>query len=238
MGTPADESLLVLSVDIGGSGIKAMVLDESGQPITERQRIETPAYPNPPAVLDVIVELAKGQGDFNRVSVGFPGVVQNGVIKTAVNLNKEWIDYDLAKNLEARLDAPVRVANDADIQGYGAISGQGVELVVTLGTGFGSALFVNGHLVPNLEIAHHPFIKGKTYEQQLGRQAMKKKGKKAWNRHLAQAIQNLEHLFNYDRLYMGGGETKRVKIELPDNVEIVSNRAGILGGIALWRDRG
>lgn len=238
MGTPADESLLVLSVDIGGSGIKAMVLDESGQPITERQRIETPAYPNPPAVLDVIVELAKGQGDFNRVSVGFPGVVQNGVIKTAVNLNKEWIDYDLAKNLEARLDAPVRVANDADIQGYGAISGQGVELVVTLGTGFGSALFVNGHLVPNLEIAHHPFIKDKTYEQQLGRQAMKKKGKKAWNRHLAQAIKNLEHLFNYDRLYMGGGETKRVKIELPDNVEIVSNRAGILGGIALWRDRG
>lgn len=178
MGTPADESLLVLSVDIGGSGIKAMVLDESGQPITERQRIETPAYPNPPAVLDVIVELAKGQGDFNRVSVGFPGVVQNGVIKTAVNLNKEWIDYDLAKNLEARLDAPVRVANDADIQGYGAISGQGVELVVTLGTGFGSALFVNGHLVPNLEIAHHPFIKGKTYEQQLGRQAMKKKARK------------------------------------------------------------
>lgn len=238
MGTPADESLLVLSVDIGGSGIKAMVLDESGQPIKERQRIETPSYPNPPAVLDVIVELAKRQGDFNRVSVGFPGVVQNGVIKTAVNLNKEWIDYDLAKHLEVRLDAPVRVANDADIQGYGAISGQGVELVVTLGTGFGSALFVNGHLVPNLEIAHHPFIKGKTYEQQLGRQAMKKKGKKAWNRYLAQAIKNLEHLFNYDRLYMGGGETKRVKIELPDNVEIVSNRAGILGGIALWRDRG
>ncbi|WP_299411096.1 ROK family protein [Acaryochloris sp. IP29b_bin.148] len=238
MGTPADESLLVLSVDIGGSGIKAMVLDENGQPVTERQRIETPSYPNPPAVLDVIVELAKGQGDFNRVSVGFPGVVQKGVIKTAINLNKEWIDYDLATNLGERLDAPVRVANDADIQGYGAISGTGVELVVTLGTGFGSALFINGHLVPNLEIAHHPFIKDKTYEQQLGRKAMKKKGKKAWNRHLAKAIKNLEHLFNYDRLYMGGGETKRVQISLPDNVEIVSNRAGILGGIALWRDQG
>lgn len=238
MGTPADESLLVLSVDIGGSGIKAMVLDESGQPVTERQRIETPSYPNPPAVLDVIAELAQGQGDFNRVSVGFPGVVQNGVIKTAVNLNKEWIDYDLAKHLGDRLHTPVRVANDADIQGYGAISGKGVELVVTLGTGFGSALFVNGHLVPNLEIAHHPFIKGKTYEQQLGRKAMKKNGKKAWNRHLAQAIKNLAHLFNYDRLYMGGGETKRVQISLPDNVEIVSNRAGILGGIALWQDQG
>lgn len=236
MGTSANESLLVLSVDIGGSGIKAMVLDESGKPTTERQRIETPSYPNPPAVLDVIAQLAEKQGEFNRVSVGFPGVVQNGVIKTAVNLNSEWIDYDLAEQLGERLQTPVRVANDADIQGYGAIVGKGVELVVTLGTGFGSALFVNGHLVPNLEIAHHPFIKGKTYEQQLGRKAMKKKGKKAWNRHLAQAIKNLEHLFNYDTLYMGGGETKRVQITLPDNVQIVSNQAGILGGIALWRD--
>lgn len=236
MGKTAEEPLLVLSVDIGGSGIKAMVLDASGQPITERQRIETPSHPNPPAVLDVIAELAATQGEFNRVSVGFPGVVNQGVIKTAVNLNSEWIDYDLAEYLSQRLQTPVRVANDADLQGYGAIAGKGVELVVTLGTGFGSALFVNGHLVPNLEIAHHPFVKGKTYEQQLGRKAMKKNGKKAWNRHLAQAIKNLEHLFNYDRLYIGGGETKRIQISLPNNTQIVSNRAGILGGISLWRD--
>lgn len=236
MDKSTNEPLLVLSVDIGGSGIKAMVLDENGQPTTERQRIETPSYPNPPAVLDVIAQLAATQGEFNRVAVGFPGVVQNGVIKTAVNLNAEWIDYPLSEHLGQRLQTPVRVANDADIQGYGAIAGKGVELVVTLGTGFGSALFVSGHLVPNLEIAHHPFIKDKTYEQQLGRKAMKKKGKKAWNRHLAQAIKNLEHLFNYDTLYIGGGETKRIQITLPDNVQIVSNQAGILGGIALWRD--
>ncbi len=236
MDKSTNEPLLVLSVDIGGSGIKAMVLDENGQPTTERQRITTPSYPNPPAVLDVIAQLAATQGEFNRVSVGFPGVVQNGVIKTAVNLNAEWIDYSLSEQLGQRLQTPVRVANDADIQGYGAIVSNGVELVVTLGTGFGSALFVNGHLVPNLEIAHHPFIKDKTYEQQLGRKAMKKKGKKAWNRHLAQAIKNLEHLFNYDTLYIGGGETKRIQIELPDNVQVVSNQAGILGGIALWRD--
>jgi len=236
MGNTAEEPLLVLSVDIGGSGIKAMVLDESGQPVTERQRIETPSHPNPPAVLDVIAQLAEAQGTFNHVSVGFPGVVNNGVIKTAVNLNSEWIDYDLAEHLSQRLQTPVRVANDADLQGYGAIAGTGVELAVTLGTGFGSALFVKGHLVPNLEIAHHPFVKGKTYEQQLGRKALKKNGKKAWNRHLAQALKNLEHLFNYDMLYIGGGETKRIQIPLPSNAQIVSNRAGILGGIALWRD--
>ncbi len=230
------QPLQVLSVDIGGSGIKAMVLNETGQAITERHRIKTPHPPTPEAVLEVIGQLAAQQGAFEQVSVGFPGVVQHGVTKTAVNLTAEWIGFDLAAALTEQLGKPVQVANDADIQGYGAISGKGVELVVTLGTGFGSALFVNGHLVPNLEMAHHPFQKEKTYEQQLGRKALKKKGNKTWNRNLAKAITNLEKLFNYDHLYIGGGETKRIKIELPKNVTMVPNSAGILGGIALWKD--
>lgn len=231
------ESLRVLSVDIGGSGIKAMVLDDTGQPVTERQRIKTPHPPHPEVVLEVIAQLAAGQGDFTQVSVGFPGVVQHGVIKTAVNLTDKWVDFDLATVLEKQLGKPVRVANDADIQGYGAISGKGVEMVVTLGTGFGTAMFVNGHLVPNMEIAHHPFLKGKTYEEQLGRKALKKKGSKGWNRCLDKAIATLARVFNYEHLYIGGGEAKRIKIELPDNVTVVSNKAGILGGIALWRDQ-
>ena len=126
------------------------------------------------------------------------------MIKTAVNLTPAWVDTDLAQQLGQRLSKPVRVANDADIQGYGAISGQGVELVVTLGTGFGSALFVNGHLVPNLEIPHHPFHKGKTYEECLGRAALKKEGGKTWNRRLEKAIATLQHTFNYDQLYNRG----------------------------------
>ncbi len=236
MGASKTQSLRVLAVDIGGSGIKAMVLDETGQPITERERIKTPHPPYPDAVLDVIGQLAAKQGEFFQVSVGFPGVVQHGIVKTAVNLSSEWVGFDLAKMLSKQLGKPVRVANDADIQGYGAISGKGVEMVVTLGTGFGTALFVDGHLVPNLEIAHHPFLKGKTYEEQLGRRALKKKGRKGWNRCLAKAIATLERVFNYDQLYIGGGETKRISIELPSNVSVVPNQAGILGGIALWRD--
>ena len=175
-------------------------------------------------------------GHFDRISVGFPGVVKRGVIKTAVNLTPKWIDVDLADRLEKRLSKPVRVANDADIQGYGAISGQGVELVVTLGTGFGSALFVNGHLVPNLEIPHHPFHKGKTYEECLGRAALKKNGGKTWNRRLEKAIATLQRTFNFDQLYIGGGEAKKIKTDLPRNAQIVPNKAGILGGIALWQD--
>nr|WP_318730184.1 hypothetical protein [Roseofilum sp. Guam] len=126
------------------------------------------------------------------------------------------------------------MANDADIQGFGAISGQGVELVITLGTGFGTALFVDGKLVPNLEGGHHPFRKKQTYEQQLGRAALEKVGTKKWNKRLKKAICKLQHLFNADRIYLGGGEAKKVDCELPKNVSIVPNINGLLGGIALW----
>jgi polyphosphate glucokinase len=186
-------------------------------------------------VIDAIAQLAAGQGEFHRVSVGFPGVVRGGVTYTAVNLDPDWVGFDLATELSKRLDKPVRVANDADIQGLAAISGKGVELVITLGTGFGSALFVDGKLVPNLEMGHHPFRKGETYEEQLGRAALDKGGEKKWNSRLEKAIASLEHLFNYEYLYIGGGEAKKITIALSPNVKIVPNINGLLGGIALWR---
>ena len=225
-----------LAVDIGGSGVKALVLNEAGEPLTERTRVETPVPAKPEPVIDAIATLAAGQGEFDRVSVGFPGVVRDGVTKTAVNLTPEWIGLDLATVLSDRLGKPVRVANDADIQGMGAISGKGVELVITLGTGFGSALFVDGTLVPNLELGHHPFRKGETYEEQMGRAALDKVGKEKWNNRLEKAIASLQNLFNYDSLYIGGGEAKKITFELPSNTKIVPNVTGLLGGIALWRD--
>ncbi len=234
--TGGNESISTLTVDIGGSGVKVMVLDEAGNPLTERSRVKTPQPPKPEAIIDAIADLAAGQGEFHRVSVGFPGVVRNGVTHSAVNLDPDWVGLDLATALSKRLGKPVRVVNDADMQGFGAISGKGVELVITLGTGFGTTLFVDGKLVPNLEIAHHPFRKGQTYEQKLGRAALQKDGKKKWNNLLEKAIATLEHMFNYDTLYIGGGEAKRIKFKLPSNVKIVPNVTGLLGGIALWRD--
>ena len=230
------ESIRTLSVDIGGSGIKVIVLDTDGNPQSERSRVETPQPAKPEAVIDAIAKLADQQGNFDRVSVGFPGVVRSGVTETAVNLTPEWIGFDLEKALQERLDKPVRVVNDADMQGMGAISGQGVELVITLGTGFGSGLFVDGKLVPNLEMGHHEFRKGETYEQQLGRAALDDVGEKKWNNRLEKAISSLQRLFNYDYLYIGGGEAKKVTLELPSNVKIIPNMSGLLGGIALWRD--
>ncbi len=234
--TQENGMLRTLTVDIGGSGVKAMILDQAGNPLTERSRVETPQPPKPDAIIEAITYLATEQGEFERVSVGFPGVVTNGVTKTAVNLDPDWIGLNLAARLSERLGKPVRVANDADIQGYGAISSKGVELVITLGTGFGSALFVDGKLVPNLEAGHHPFRKKDTYEEQLGRAALEKVGKKKWNSRVKKAIASLEHLFNYDCLYIGGGEAKKINFELPSNVKIVPNVNGLLGGIALWKE--
>ena len=234
--TRRSQPLRTLAIDIGGTGIKAVTLSTTGKPLTKRARVKTPRPATPAAVMNTIVELAKAHGSFNRVSVGFPGVVRRGITLNAPNLNGRWSGFRLADVLSKKLGKPVRVANDADVQGYGVISGEGVELVITLGTGFGSGLFADGKLVPNLELGHHPFQKGKTYEELLGDAALKKAGKKKWNRRLVRAIQTLDLVFNYDRLYIGGGNAAHITVKLPENVKTVSNAAGLRGGLALWRD--
>jgi polyphosphate glucokinase len=216
-----------LVIDIGGTGIKAMVLNEIGEPIKERKRIATPKSGKPDDVIAAIRKLANELRPFHRVSVGFPGVVRSGVVGDAVNLRPQWKDFNLTKALESKFKKPVRAANDADVQGFGAISGKGVELVLTLGTGVGSSLFVDGRLVPNVEVG-----RAKLSDEELHRV-----GKKRWNRRLGKLVGKLEAMFHYDRLYIGGGNAEMVNISLlPGNVTIVSNLNGLLGGIALWND--
>jgi len=224
-----------LAVDVGGTGIKAELLDERGRPLTDRARLPTPKGATPRQVIAIIRKLAGAEGKFDRVSVGFPGVTKNGVIYTAANLGKGWNNFALEQKLRRALGRPVRVANDADVQGLGAVSGHGVELVITLGTGVGSVIFVNGNRI-HLELGHHPFHKGKTYEDELGHRMLLKKGKKWWNKRLREAIEDLKIAFNYDRLYLGGGDSKFIRFEPPEGVKIVSNIEGLLGGIKLWQD--
>lgn len=234
-----ERGMQTLAVDISASGIiKAVVLDQDGNPQSGQTSasMPTPGPVEPDAVLSAIAELANGQEAFDRVSVGFPGVVHHGITQTAANLTPSWIGFDLATTLSQHLNKPVRVANGADIQGFGAISRHGVELVITLETGFGSALFVDGKLVSNLELAHHRFRKKQTYEEQLGQVALDEAGEEKWNSRLARAIRSLETLFNYDRLYISGGNAKMITLDLPANVRIVPNVTGLLGGIALWQD--
>ena len=228
------DDVKTLAIDIGGSGTKALLLDAKGEPLGDRNRIKTPKPATPEAVIKVIEKLTSQAESFDRISVGFPGVVRKGVVLTAVNLHSDWVGTDLAKTISEMTGKPVRVANDADIQGMGAISGEGVELVATLGTGFGGALFVDGRLVPNLELGHARFRKGETFEEQLGRAALKKAGDRVWNNRLLKAIAQLSRVFNYDKLYLGGGEVSHIEVDLPENVVTVPNVLGLIGGIRLW----
>jgi len=235
MASTKSDNLTTLAVDVGGTGIKGMLLDPKGQPISERERLDTPTPGTPEAMLNVMDVVKDKLGDFDRVSVGFPGVVKHGTVYTAHNLDRTWVGFDLQNILLKRWKKPVQVANDAAVQGFGAIKNEGVELVITLGTGFGSSLFIDGRLVPGLELAHHPWRKGKTYEDYFGRKGFARQGRKRWNKHLESAIAQLESLFNYDHLYIGGGNATKINFELPTHVSRVPNDDGLLGGVALWR---
>src|SRR3569833_2131144 len=138
-----------LASDIGGSGLKALVLGSDGAPLTERARVETPRPATPNTVLRKLWSLIEPLGEFDRVSIGFPGVVVDGVTETAPNLHADWQGFDLGKAATEALRRPVRVLNDAGVQGYAVIAGTGLEMVLTLGTGLGCALYIDGRYVPN-----------------------------------------------------------------------------------------
>lgn len=237
-----------LAIDIGGTGLKASVLEADGTFAADRVRVPT-TYPLPPTkLLDDLQRLTSTLPSYDRVSAGFPGMVRGGRVLTAPNLAttggggtppdpemvKLWHGFDLAGALEDRFGHPTRVVNDADMQGAAVVSGQGVEMVITLGTGMGVALFAHGHLAPHLELGHHPFRKGETYEDQLGDAARKVVGSKRWNRRLAQAVTTLDQLVLFDHLYIGGGNSTRVTVDLGPKVSLVDNSAGIRGGVRIW----
>jgi polyphosphate glucokinase len=228
-----------LAIDVGGSHLKAAILDDDGEMISERLAVDTPPQCPPALMVKTLARLVEPLKPFDRVSVGFPGVVRRGTILTAANLDtKAWKYFDLDTALTERLGKPVRVLNDADMQGLGAIRGSGVEVVITLGTGLGSSVFEDGRLSSHLELAHHPFRKGDTYEEQLGNAALKKTGKKKWNERVQEMIGYLRILTHFNHLYLGGGNSRLITFDLPDDVTVVSNDLGMQGGIWLWRRRG
>lgn len=224
-----------LTIDIGGSGLKAAVVDRAGAQLTERVRVKTPRPCRPDALLERLVSLVTPLAPYDRVTVGFPGVVRGGVIVTAPNLGSARLaGFDLGAAVEARLHRPTRVANDATVQGLAAIGGRGVELVLTLGTGLGAALFLEGRPLPTFELGHHAFYRRRTYEECLGNRALDKHGRKKWNHHLKRAIRAIRALLVFDHLYLGGGNARHIRLTLADDTSTISNDNGVKGGVALW----
>lgn len=229
--------MTTLAVDIGGASIKMLVLDAEGQPSSETLSRPTPANPTPDALITLIHDMADALPPHQYVSVGFPGVVKEGVTMNAPNLGDElWASVPLSKLLSQKLERPVRAVNDVDLQGLGVTRGDGVEMVVTLGTGMGAALFVGGALVPNLELGHHPWRDGHSYEDLVRDSELKRIGPPAWTARVLDAIAQIEPIFNYDRLHLGGGNAQNIQSELPDNVRIFTLAEAMRGALALWRD--
>lgn len=240
---------LTLGVDIGGTGLKASVLDADGTMVADRVKVPT-TYPMPPdKLVSALTKLVAPLPAAERASVGFPGMVRDGRVLSAPHFSTKhgpgsavepalfdlWSGFDLAAALAHAFSLPTKVANDADIQGAAVVKGQGLEFVITLGTGFGTGLFYRGQLMPHLEIAHQPFRKGESYNEQLGEAARKDVGDERWNKRVQKAIATMRALLFFDHLYIGGGNSRRVhRHHLGADVTIVDNTAGIVGGVKLW----
>ncbi len=234
---PGTRALRVLGIDIGGSYLKAAVVDQRGRMLVEKVRLETPDPCPPKVMVRALLQLVEPLSAYNRIAIGFPGVVRAGRVVTAPHwANRAWAGFALAATLSQRLGGvPARLINDAEMQGLAVIRGHGLELVVTLGTGVGTALFRHGEIMPHLELAHHPLHKSATYNDYIGNAALDKVGRKRWNKRVARTIEVLESLLHYDHLFIGGGNAAKLTLRLAHNATRVSNDAGIEGGAALWR---
>lgn len=242
------KDVMTLGIDIGGSGVKASVLDKDGAMTTQRVRVDTP-YPCPPErMLSTIDTVVSDLPKVNRVSVGFPGLVRGGKVMHVPSLSRleyggeenadmaaKWHGFDLAGELAGMFGLPTKVVNDADMQGCAVARGEGFEFVMTLGTGVGTALFEDGRLLPHLELSHGPFVKNTSFDLVLGNAGRKSLGKKKWAKKVAEAIYWFDEMLFFDKIYVGGGNAKHLDEEtLGSKAEIVPNSAGITGGVRVW----
>ncbi len=234
----------ILGIDIGGSGIKgAPVNTETGEFTHERYRLPTPQPAKPDAVAETVREVARFFNWEGPIGCTFPAIVKNGIMHSAANVDDAWIGTNGQALFEEATGLPVHVLNDADAAGiaemiFGAGRGhEGVVMMLTLGTGIGSALFVDGTLVPNLELGHLE-IRGKAAEERASDRIRQEKDLswEKWARRLNEYLERLDFLFSPDLMIIGGGVSKRADKFLPllnVNAKLVpaelQNDAGIVG---------
>ncbi|WP_025770124.1 polyphosphate--glucose phosphotransferase [Thioalkalivibrio sp. HK1] len=234
----------ILGIDIGGSGIKGAPVDiETGRLVSQRHRIPTPKPATPPVVVEAVGRLVEHFGWKGPIGCTFPAIVKAGVVHSAANVDKSWIGTDGQGLLEERTGCPVLLINDADAAGlaemsFGAGEGRkGVVIMLTLGTGLGSAVFIDGRLVPNTEFGHIE-IRGKNAEERAASRIRKEKDLdwKTWAGHVDEFMGRMEALLSPDLFIIGGGVSKKHHqfLHLIDTrAEVVPakalNEAGIIG---------
>lgn len=244
--------VLTLAIDIGGTGLKGALVDAGGAMVSDKLKVATP-YPCPPErLVSEIVQLCQPLEGYHRVSIGFPGLVRQGIVLEVPSLSRrvyggppdpelaaQWSGFHLADDFAHAFDLPVLVVNDADMQGAAVVQGHGVEFVMTLGTGVGTALFYDGHLLPHFELSHGAFRKGMSTDIALGEARRQEIGTKHWIPDVRLAIENFHNMLYFDHLYVGGGNAKRLEpADVGPKGVIIPNTAGILGGVRIWQMAG
>ena len=225
----------ILCIDVGASGLKAAVISPRGKYLVKRVRVKTPKRRRPRDIVKALKELAPPLGPFDHVTIGFPGMVRDGKVMTAPNFGtKDWTGFDLAGAMRKALAKPVKLLNDADVQGLAVIKGKGLELVCTLGTGLGTAWFRDGELMPHMDLAHLVMHRKDDFDIYVGDKTRRRISNAHWNRRIKKLITVLHTVFAYDHLYLGGGNSRCVNFKLPRNVSLVSNDAGMEGGAFAW----
>ncbi|MDY3664827.1 ROK family protein [Schaalia hyovaginalis] len=244
--------LMTLAVDCGGGGIKGSVLDPRGTMVAKPLRVPTP-YPLPPSLLvETVVGLSERLPAADRVTMGMPGMIRHGVViatphyitrsgprsKVVPELVEEWKNFDMGRAIGRSLGLPTKVWNDAEVAGAGVITGTGLEMIITLGTGLGNAVFDAGALAPHVEVSQGFVRWGLTYDDYIGEHERLRLGDAHWSRRVRRIVDGLRPMYMWDRLYIGGGNSKRItaanRARLGDDVVIVPNDAGIIGGVRAW----
>jgi polyphosphate glucokinase len=220
-----------LAIDVGGSSVKCALLDARGRMASEQLREETPGRFTPAQLLALIERMAAQMPQYDRVAVGIPGIVHRDVVYSLpASRSRAFKRFELGARLSDLLGARVRVTNDAAMHGLAAIRGEGVEMVITLGTGLGTALFIDGVLsahyqtLPDQDEPFSPY----------GDAALEKIGLRRWEKRVRDLFDQLRGITNFDRLYVGGGNAEFLRGEMPSRVKRIDSAAGILGGYRLW----
>ena len=248
----ARSNLATLTIDFGGLSVKASLLDIHGTTISEQVVKPTPYPFSPERCIQLLEEVTSTLRNFDRITIGFPGMIRHGVVvytphyinqygphtKRDEELFSKWSGFDLERTVKNHFQKPTLVLNDAEVHGAGVISGTGFELVLTLGTGLGYALFDGGVLAPHIELSHITTRKGRTFDTWIGEAERRKLGDSFWSRRVRDMVNELRPVFLWDRLYIGGGNARRIKElvtkQFGDEVIIVPNTAGITGGVRAW----
>lgn len=215
----------ILAIDVGGTNIKAKIEGPE-----ERRKFPSGPGMTPSKMVEGVLEMTK-DWEYDVISIGFPGIIKAGeVITEPVNLGPGWKGFDF----ETAFGKPVRVMNDAAMQALGSYQGKGVLLFLGFGTGLGSAIIVEGQVLP-MELAHLSYRKG-TFEDYLGLRGLEKLGQAKWQNHVHTVVERFKAAFLPDDIVLGGGKSKYIT-DLPEGCRLGNNKLAYEGGFKMWGDK-